>query len=58
MDIALTFFPDKTVISVIGVVGVTEPSMGVLEFKELVSVFARMARALDGLCLKFRERNA
>ena len=48
----LTFFPDKTIIPVIGVVGITEPSMGVLEFKELVSMFAGMARASDVLWAK------
>ena len=32
--------------------------MGVLEFKELVSMFAGMARALDGMgyALKFKKR--
>jgi hypothetical protein len=46
VDVTLTFFLDKTVIPVIGVVGITG-SMGVLEFKEPMSVFAGMARALD-----------
>lgn len=52
VDVTLTFFPDKTIIPVIGVVGITEPSMGVLEFKELVSMFAGMARASDVLWAK------
>ena len=58
VDVTLTFFPDKTIIPVIGVVGITEPSMGVLEFKELVSMFAGMARASDVLCAKIRGKES
>jgi len=40
-----TFFPDETVVAVVGVVGVTKSSMTVFEFEELVAVFSGMSSA-------------
>ncbi len=36
----LTFFADETVVSVVGVVGISQTTMRVLEFKEFVAMFA------------------
>jgi len=43
-----TFFPDETVVAVVGVVGVTKSSMTVFEFEELVAVFSGMSSAGGG----------
>jgi hypothetical protein len=43
----LTLFANKTVIPVVRVVGISQTTMRVFEFKELVSVFARVAGAID-----------
>ena len=44
-ELARTFFPDQTVVTVVGVVGVTQSSMTVFEFKEFVAVFSGMSSA-------------
>ena len=43
-----TLFPNQTVISVVGVVGVAEATMRVLELQKLVSMLARVASAEYG----------
>ena len=43
-----TLFPDQTVVAVVGVVGVTQSSMTVFEFKEFVAVFSGMPSAGGG----------
>ena len=43
-----TFFADETVIAVVGVVGVAEATMRVLELQKLVSMLARVASAEYG----------
>jgi len=39
---ALTFFPDKTVIAIVRVVGISQAAVGVFEFQEFVAVLARV----------------
>jgi len=34
-----TLFPDQTIVAVVGVVGITQPSVAVFEFEEFVAVF-------------------
>jgi hypothetical protein len=41
----LTFFPDERIISVVGVVGITEPAVRVFKLEEFVTMFARVAGA-------------
>ena len=43
-----TLFADETVIAVVGVVGVAEATMRVLELQKLVSMLARVASAEYG----------
>ena len=47
-ELARTLFPDQTVVAVVGVVGVTQPSMTVFEFKKFVAVFSGMSSAGSG----------
>ena len=43
-----TLFPDQTVVTVVGVVCITQASMAVFEFEELVAVLSRMSGAEGG----------
>ena len=43
-----TLFPDQTVVAIVGVVGITQPSMTVFEFEEFVAVFSGMTSAGGG----------
>lgn len=57
----LTLFTDKTVIAVIGVVGISKTAVGVLEFKEFVPMLARVtgtACELNMNMIKMRYRIA
>ena len=42
----LTLFANQTVITIVGVIGISQTPMRVLEFQELVAVLARVARAV------------
>lgn len=37
---ARTFFPDETVIAIVGVVGISKTAMGILKLEEFVTVLS------------------
>jgi hypothetical protein len=45
-EATLTFFANERVVTIIGVICIAQSSMGVFEFKKLVSMLARVARTV------------